>query len=50
MTLRQFAGMLNEISNVLKMELGGDDKGESTSLTGQPAAALAQRIFPRGRK
>ena len=48
MTLRQFGGMLEEIANVLKMETGDGDT--PASLTGNQGFALAQRIFPRGRR
>ncbi len=48
MTLKEFTGKLMEIANITKMEMGGDDKQE-TSLTGDTGFALAKTIFPRGR-
>ena len=49
MTLRLFAGMLAEIGEVLKIELG-DNGDRPTSLTGEAGFQLARRVFPRGRK
>ena len=48
MTLRTFAGMLNEIATILKMENGSDDD-KATSLSGGKAFNLAKRIFPKRR-
>lgn len=48
MTMKEFTEKLMEIANITKMEMGGDDKKE-TSLTGDAGFALAQRILPRGR-
>ena len=47
MTLRQFAIMLNEIGNILKMEVGEDDEQKEVSLTGEPGMRLAKTLFPR---
>jgi len=49
MTLRVFTIMTGEIGNILKMEHGGNIEKEE-GLTGDAGFALAQRIFPRGRK
>lgn len=48
MTIREFTEKLMEIANITKMELGGDDKQE-TSLTGNAGFALAKTLFSRGR-
>ena len=48
MTIRQFIAMLEQITEVQKMELG-DVKNE-TPLTGDAGFALAQQILPRGRR
>ncbi len=48
MTIRQFIAMLEQVAEVQKMEMGGDDKQE-TSLSGDAGFALAKTIFPRGR-
>lgn len=47
MTIRQFVAMLEQITEIQKMEMG-DDKTE-TSLSGDAGFALAKTIFPRGR-
>lgn len=49
MTLRQFGIMLNEISNILKLEVG-DDEQKETSLTGNAGFNLARTILPRRKK
>ncbi len=48
MTLREFAGMLEEVANILKLENGSEDK--PVSLTGEQGFALAQKIFKRGNR
>jgi hypothetical protein len=48
MTLVQFAAVLQQIEEVSKLEMGGDDKQE-TSLAGDAGFALAKTLFPRGR-
>lgn len=47
MSIRQFVGMLEQMAEVQKMEIG-DTKNE-TSLTGDAGFALAKQILPRGR-
>ena len=46
MTLRQFVGMLEQMTEIQKIEYGGD---KETPLSGEAGFALARRIFPRGR-
>lgn len=48
MTIRQFMGMLEQVNEILKLEYG--ENKEAASLTGEQGFALAQRIFPRGRR
>lgn len=48
MTMKEFTDKLMEIANITKLEMGGDDKKE-TSLSGDAGFALARTIFPRGR-
>lgn len=50
MTIRQFMGMLEQAGEVLKMECGDNKNEQETSLTGEQGFALAQRIFPRGKR
>ena len=51
-TITQLYNLMNEISNVIKLEHpdSKDDKKESTPLTGEQGAMLAQRIFKKGNK
>ena len=48
MTIKEFTEKLMEIAEITKLEMGGEDKKE-TSLTGDAGWKLAQTMFPRGR-
>lgn len=48
MTIRQFMGMIEQAEEIFKLESG--EGKEEVSLTGEQGAALAQRIFPRGKR
>jgi hypothetical protein len=47
MTIRQFIGMAQQISEVQKIEMG---ENKEASLSGDAGFALARRILPRGRR
>ena len=49
MTLRTFSLMFEQMAIILKMETG-ETTDTPASLTGDNAFALAQRIFPKGRR
>ena len=47
MPLEKFRGMIKQAGIISKMECGGDETKQETSLTGEQGVALAQRMFPR---
>jgi len=46
MTIRQFIGMIEQASEISKLESGEE---KEVSLTGEQGAVLAKRMFPRGK-
>ena len=48
MTMRTFNIFLHEMSVIIKMENGGEEK-KNESLTGNAGFALAKTIFPKGK-
>lgn len=49
MTLRVFGEMVEQIGTILKLESGEEDE-KKTSLSGDDAFRLGQRIFSKGKK